>query len=152
MRKNGKFYGEDTIEEILNSITAPDSTTIRIGMSLWTDTRYNLLKKLDELYDAGAQIEIITKKRLGDKVYAGLLDLAAKGALFHRLTKTNIHSKIMLIDGVIDDKKSRLLIAGSQNFTSNALRYNNEVTLILKDHKLFDVYWEHFDQILQIAK
>ncbi|MBY5958528.1 hypothetical protein KUV50_10320 [Membranicola marinus] len=150
-RKNGKFFGDDTIEEILNSITAPDSTIIRIGMSLWTDTRFNLVKKLNELHDAGAQIEIVTKKRLGDKVYAGLLDLADKGALFHRLTNSNIHSKMMLIDGVIENQQTRLLITGSQNFTGNALRYNNEVTVILKDHTLFEGYWEHFDRILQAA-
>lgn len=151
-RKNGQSFGPDPIEEILNSITQPAQTKIRIGMSIWSDPRLNLVKKLHALKDQGAQIEIVTKTRLGKKVYAGLQDLAKKGAHFNRMTQTNIHSKIILIDGYLNGEKTRLLVNGTQNFTGNGLRYNNETTLILKDHPAFDAYWTALEPLLYKAK
>jgi hypothetical protein len=55
-RKNGSRYGEDTVIELLNSITEPQETTITIGMSDWSDSRVHVVDKLSELLTAGATI------------------------------------------------------------------------------------------------
>ncbi|MFT2010538.1 phospholipase D-like domain-containing protein [Pontibacter sp. 13R65] len=151
-RKYGVFHGEDTIIEILNEIPNPSTATIRIGMSLWTDTRLNIVEKLDQLMDQGAKVEIISKPGIGEKVYAGLLKLEKKGANITMFSKTNIHSKFMLIEGTQDGASYNVIVAGNQNFTRNALRYNNEVILMLKNSELYQQYDDLFRELKELPE
>src|SRR5690606_21905584 len=98
-RKNNDFYGEDTIIEILNDITEPSKTTIRVGMSGWTNTRLNIAEHLDMLLDQGAKVQIVTKEGLEAEIEKKLGEMKAKGADIKVFSdsKINIHSKFMLI-------------------------------------------------------
>lgn len=155
-RKDGSFFEGDNIVELLDQITEPSTTSIKIGMSEWTDTRLVILEKLNQLYDEGAQVEIITKSSIGTGVLEGLNTFSDKGAkiLVYNMESSgrriNIHSKIMLISGEWNGEKSEMIITGTQNFTRNALQNNNEITLILKNHELYDLYEEYFDELTSL--
>lgn len=61
-RKNGCLYSRDTILEILDDIDDPSSTTVKIGMSAWTDSRRGILLKLENLVLEGLNLEVVTKQ------------------------------------------------------------------------------------------
>lgn len=153
-RKNNQFYGDDTITEILDDIVDPTTCTIRIGMSGWADTRLNIVEKLEDLLDQGAKVEIITKVGIGSAIVSKLADLKNKGAyvqIFDQ-SKINIHSKYMLIDATWKGKHHRLVVNGSQNFTGNALRYNNEVTMVLQMPTIYEAYLDNFLKIKELPE
>lgn len=155
-RKNGERFGEDTFIEILNNISDPKETTIKIGMSDWTDSRVNIIDKLLDLQVKGATIEIVTKNSgKGPAVMNGLKKLQESGAyvkVFNLksaidIPKINIHMKLMMIDGSYKSKNQKIIITGTQNFTNNAIWNNNETTLILTDHELFPEYETYFSKL-----
>lgn len=158
-RKNGERYGKDTFIEILDNITNPKETNIKIGMSDWTDSRINILNQLLELQSNGATIEIITKNSSkGPKLMAGLEKLQEAGAyvkVFNLksaidIPKINIHMKLMMIDGNYKNEKHKMIITGTQNFTNNAIWNSNETTLILTDHELFPDYENYFSNMKKL--
>lgn len=148
-RRNGASYGDDSIIEFLNNIQDPASATIKIGMSDWTNTRLNIVEKLAELQTKGATIEVVVKNKIDDNIMAGLRQLQQKGAYLkvYDISKANIHSKFILIEGNWLGKNAKVLITGSHNFTNNALRNNNEVMVLLKDHALFTNYTTYFENL-----
>jgi phosphatidylserine/phosphatidylglycerophosphate/cardiolipin synthase-like enzyme len=157
-RRNGVAYGGDNIIEILDAITEPSTALIRIGMSDWVASRINVVQKLDELLAQGATIEVIAKSKADQEILDGLENLRIKGAYvkIYNLTysnqvKINIHSKFMLIRGKWKGEQCDLLVTGSYNFTTNALRYNNEALLILKNHNdFFSTYMKVYDDMKKL--
>lgn len=156
-RKNGASYGEDTVIEMLDNITQPEATTIKIGMSDWSDSRKLIIDKLDELLMKGAKIEIITKSGKGPEINNGLKSLEIKGAyvkMFNMgnagVPKINLHFKVMMIDGVINGEKSNLIMTGTQNFTNNAIWNNNEISLIFYNHAFYDKYENYFKELKKL--
>jgi phosphatidylserine/phosphatidylglycerophosphate/cardiolipin synthase-like enzyme len=157
-RRNGVAYGGDNIIEILDGITEPSTALIRIGMSDWVASRINIVQKLDELLAQGATIEVIAKSKADQEILDGLENLRIKGAYvkIYNLTysnqvKINIHSKFMLISGKWKGEQCNLLVTGSHNFTTNALRYNNEALLILKNHNgFFSTYMKVYDDMKKL--
>jgi phosphatidylserine/phosphatidylglycerophosphate/cardiolipin synthase-like enzyme len=139
-RKNGTFYGEDTIVELLDTLKNPSDAIIRIGMSLWTTSRKEIITKLGELSEKGAVVEVITKDSNSDELIIELNKLKSKGVWVKVYSKANIHSKFILIQDGQDNNPSKYVITGSHNFTKNALRYNAESILILNNNELYDQY------------
>lgn len=155
-RRDSKSYGDDSTIEFLDRVE-PSSAVIRIGMSDWTNARINIVEKLSELQDQGATIELVVKNSIDASVLDGLRALEDKGAYLkvYNMTessqaKVNIHSKFMLIEGVWDGQQAQVLITGSHNFTGNALRYNNETMVLLKDHILYSDYINFFEELKTI--
>jgi phosphatidylserine/phosphatidylglycerophosphate/cardiolipin synthase-like enzyme len=153
-RKDGAVYGEDTIIEILNDITDPSSATIKIGMSVWSDSRVIIVEKLDELLTQGAKVEVIAKSSIGQTIYDGLKALEQKGAFvkIYNMTdgnqrKINIHTKLMMIEGNWRGEETNLLLTGSQNFSNNALKNNNETSLLFKNHEFFETYNVYYEEL-----
>ena len=153
-RKDGDIYGRDTIVEFLDGIDDPSSATVKIGMSAWTDSRRVILEKLSELETEGADLQIVTKSSVGPETYDRLQQLSEDGAFIKIYSmgnsdqpRINIHSKFMMIDGVWNGDESKILVTGTQNFTINALRNNNEVSLLFRDHKFFSQYEAYFDKL-----
>lgn len=153
-RRNGGAYGEDAIIELLDQISQPATATVRIGMSDWVSSRMNIVLKLEELLQQGAHLELVVKSSISEDILSGLRALEAKGAFLKVLNmtessrqKVNIHSKFILIEGVWDGSQTKLLQTGSHNFTQNALRYNNETILLLKDHPLYSQYTSFFEEL-----
>lgn len=146
-RKDGETYGEDSVIEILEQISNPSSTSIRIAMSDWSDSRSYIIDELIRLSDSGATIEVITKSGKGPEVMRGLKILEQRGEfvkVFNMASsgpaKINIHTKIMLVDGVLDGNEQKFVMTGTQNFTLNALWNNNETSLFLMDANLVEEY------------
>lgn len=146
-RKNGESYGEDSVIEILRKISAPSTTKVTVAMSDWSDSRAYIINELLSLLSSGASIEVITKSGKGPEVMAGLKQLEEKGAFVKVFNmagsgpaKINIHTKILMLDGVLEGKESRFVMTGTQNFTLNALWNNNETSLFLYDDELIDEY------------
>lgn len=155
-RKNGSHYGGDTFIELLNNITDPSETTIKIGMSDWSIARISILNKLRDLQSKGATVEIITKNSKKDpKLMDGLKELKEAGGyvkVFNLkkaidVPKINIHMKVMLIDGNYKNAHHKLIITGTQNLSYNAIWNSNELTLILTDSELFAKYEAYFPKL-----
>ena len=157
-RRNASAYGQDTYIELLDNITDPATATIRIGMSDWTAARLNVVNKLGELLDQGARVEVIIKSKADEQIQQGLVALGKRGAFIkiYNLTydnqaKINIHAKFMLITGAWKGVQSNIIVTGSHNLTGNALRNNNEVALLLKDHdQFFNTYTAAFNEMKKL--
>lgn len=163
-RKNGVSYGSDTIVDMLDGITDPSSTTIQIEMPFWTDCRIDILNKLKDLKDQGAKIEVVVRSNVGDQVHNGLITLAQRGAFvkMYNFDETNksvqrifLHSKVIMIRGEWKGKKTNIVITGSENFTCNALKRNNENNLLLSSYNFkhpgfFKDYEDNFEEMKKL--
>lgn len=156
-RIEGRYDGEDTVIELLNNISDPASAEIKIGMSAWSDSRVHIVDKLEELIRQGATVDIITKSSIGAQVLERLeaIDSPNANILIFNMSnegppRINIHTKLMLIEGEWSGEKMKLLVTGTQNFTNNALKNNNEVTLLLKNHEFFSEYNSYFEALKEL--
>lgn len=142
-------YGGDTIIELLDDIDEPSSATVKIGMSAWTDSRIVIIEKLEELLSQGADLQVVTKSSIGDETSDRLKSLAENGATvrIYNISNVNMHSKFMMIDGLWKGEQTQLLFTGTQNFTMNALRNNNEVSLSFRDHEFYPTYETYFEKL-----
>lgn len=156
--KDGKYFEPDPIVHILDQITDPSATTIQIEMAFWTNYRIDIINKLSDLLEEGAKVEIVV--RSNQPVYNALVDLANKGAYVKMFNYSNvsgvkqvqIHSKIMLIQGEWNGKKTHLVIAGSENYGDGPLKYSNNNNILLSSYnfkypKVFEAYEQNFDEI-----
>ncbi len=148
-RKDGDWDGDDTVLDILNKISDFSSAVVRVGMSDWTDGRMEVTEKLTELEEQGAAVEVIAKNKADQAVLDELQRLQDAGGYVKVLDMDpeNIHSKFIMIKGVLDGKQQKIIMCGSHNLTAYALKYNNEVILMLKNSALFDDYWNYFDAL-----
>lgn len=152
-RRNGASYGDDTIIEILNNITDPATATIRVGMSDWVVSRINVANKLSDLLTAGARVEVVVKNKIDDEVQAVLRSMQARGAFIkiYDISKTNIHSKFLLIEGKYKGEQCNIIATGSHNYTTNALRNNNETLLMLKNYTgLYNSYISYYNEMKKL--
>ncbi|MGV3764477.1 MAG: phospholipase D-like domain-containing protein [Chitinophagaceae bacterium] len=155
-RRNGTAYGDDTIIEILNKITTPATATIRIGMSDWVKSRINVAEKLLDLRKKGAKVELVVKSSIDMEVQQVLKELMNAGGTvkMYNMTqpgqKVNIHAKFMLIEGSWSGGNAKVLVTGSHNFTTNALRNNNEILLQWVNAPLYDNYVQYFNELKTI--
>lgn len=157
-RKNGKYFGPDPIVNILDQITDPSSATIQIEMAFWTETRIGIVNKLKTLMDQGAKVEIVVRSNVG--VHDALVELADDGAFVKMYNYSDVagvkqiqlHSKVMMIRGEWNGKKTNLIITGSENYTGNALKANGENNLLLSSYnfkhpEIFERYEDNFNAI-----
>ncbi|TQM49814.1 phosphatidylserine/phosphatidylglycerophosphate/cardiolipin synthase-like enzyme [Arcticibacter tournemirensis] len=151
-RRNGISYGDDTIIEILNNITEPSTATVRVGMSDWVVSRINVANKLSELVTAGAKVEVVVKNKIDDEVQAVLRDMQSRGAFvkIYDISRTNIHSKFLLIEGKYKGQQCTIVATGSHNYTTNALRNNNETLLMLKNSSLYAKYISYYNEMKKL--
>ncbi|MFB6456231.1 phosphatidylserine/phosphatidylglycerophosphate/cardiolipin synthase family protein [Chitinophaga sp. Hz27] len=151
MRKNGAFTGDDFIIDILNDITDPANTTVRVGMSDWVNSRLNVAQKLHELLKKGAKIELVVKNKIDDSIIDEIAQMEKEGAYVKMLNledksrpRQNIHSKFMMIDGEYQHQRVRMVVTGSHNFTQNALQNNCETELLLRDPGIYSAYEDNY--------
>lgn len=145
---NGSFDGGDNILEILDKISDFSNATVQVGMSDWVDSRIATVKKLIELLDKDVKVEVIAKSSAGALVQKDLELLRSKGAYVKILVlPINIHTKFMLIKGRFDGENSEVIVTGTHNFTTNALRSNNEVIVLMKNSALFKDYQDYYQKL-----
>lgn len=151
--QNGVFDGHDTIIDIMDQISDFSNATIQVGMSDWADSRIITAKKLTELREKGAKVEVIAKTAAGDQVQAELQNLRSKGGYVNILqSPINIHAKFMLIKGKWNGVESEVIITGTHNYTTNALKYNNEVIVLMKNSPLFKSYQAYYQKLKDTFK
>nr|WP_255492088.1 phospholipase D-like domain-containing protein [Chitinophaga sp. Cy-1792] len=151
MRRNGAFTGDDFIIDILDNITDPAHTTVRVGMSDWVNSRLNVAQKLHALLKQGATIELVVKNKIDDSIIDEIAQMEKEGAYVKMLNledksrpRQNIHSKFMMIDGEYQHERVRMVVTGSHNFTQNALQNNCETELLLRDPGIYKAYEENY--------
>lgn len=152
-RKNGVAFGDDSIIELLDAISAPATATVRVGMSDWTASRLNVVNKLLDLAKKGAKVEVIAKDKADTEILTALENLRKSGAFVkvYNINVTNIHSKFFMIEGEWKGTQAKVLATGSHNLTGNALRNNNEVLLILKNYNaLYDSYVNYYNEMKKL--
>lgn len=150
-RKNGAWDGSDTVIDILNKISDYQNATVQVGMSDWVVSRIITAQKLTELREKGVNVQVIAKDKADPEILDELNKLKSKGGDVKILKMpVNIHSKFILIKGTWDGKPQEILITGTHNFTTNALRNNNEVILLFKNNPLFKDYQDYFAKLKQV--
>lgn len=162
--KNGQYFDPVPIANVLDKITNPSSTTIKIAMAGWDNCYIDVVKKLSDLMEQGAKVEVVTRSSASKKVHDWLVNLANRGAfikmynydrLHNNVKKIRTHSKEMIIDGKWKGNKTNVIVTGSENFNCADLKrgYNNDV--ILSSHnfghqKIFKRYEDNFDKIKKL--
>ncbi|MCJ0743181.1 phospholipase D-like domain-containing protein [Pedobacter montanisoli] len=152
-RRNGTSYGEDSIIEILNNISDLPNATIRVGMSDWVASRINVANKLSELLDKGAKVEIVVKNKIDSEIQTVLKSMEQRGATvkMYNISQTNIHSKFLMIDGKYKGEQCKIIATGSHNYTTNALRNNNETLVLLKNYtEIYNNYLNYYTEMKKL--
>ncbi|MCC5834666.1 MAG: hypothetical protein JJU20_08030 [Opitutales bacterium] len=111
-----------------------ESVRIHVGMAFWTNARAAIARRLAALSQAGADIQVIMNpESAGENVISILLDASVDVSLL-----STLHSKTMLLDYPVDGQRRQVSLTGSHNYTSPALRSNDEVLLELYDPAIHD--------------
>ena len=84
-----------------------------------------------------------------DDIKAELHKMESKGGYLKIINvKTQgEHSKTLIMKGTVMGEKQRIILTGSYNYSSSALKYNNEFLLMLKNSKLFYSYWNNWNEV-----
>ncbi len=160
-RKDG-----DTIVSVLSKVHCTADSKIRVAMAFWDTGRIAIADKLVELAGKGCDVGInmrdvatgSSSKVLAE--FAGVKNLTVR--TYPSQHGTNIHSKYLLIDAKYDTVgqsqpvRRKLVFTGSHNYTTGALRDNDETLLRVDDAAIFDQFMANWttirDQIKGVAR
>lgn len=156
LRKNGMEVDAHPFSEFLKEATKFQIDTIRIGMSLWSDEdeQVEIAKSLLLLQSENVYVEIILRFKDSKNYGNGLLSLLKLinekgGKVFFLPNEKIIHSKYMMIKGEKDEAPLNWLIAGSTNFTNNAVWRAYDLVLFIKNEQVFKEYEKNFIDIIE---
>lgn len=152
----GTDESTDTVYNMLNeNVTCEGNTTvgtqdthrtiIRIGM--WYFSRDDIARKLRQLADKKCWIDVIYTT-IDDGVRSYLIN-HSRIALYRFPNDAGnpyvIHSKYMLIEGTYaGEKDTKWVVTGSHNYTTAALRENDETMVRIKSTTIHDQYRANF--------
>lgn len=148
----GSGASTDTVHNTLGNVgCAADgrSTAIRIGM--WYFGRTAVAQRLADLAAQGCTVDIVYTE-MTDGPYAELS--GQPNVELRRLPEdgeTIIHSKYMLIDGVYVDTARKVVFTGSPNYSTSALRRNDETMLRIYSDQIHDQYVANFTDVWNAA-
>ena len=129
--------------------TETGRTIIRIGM--WTFGREEIAQKLRELANQKCWVEVIYTE-MYPAVRAALAN-HDRIVLYHVPDPWVIHSKYMLIEGTYAGQKdTKWVFTGSHNYTTSALRENDETLLRIKSAAIHDQFRANFRTIRAMAE
>lgn len=135
-------------------------TIIRVGMYSWTSDRIDIARQLWRLHNKGCLVQIVynsgrttspvthTLLRRSDK--HGQLNLhdAWIDRNLNNKPEQYMHEKVLTINGVLSGRpNTKVVYAGSQNFTPNATTDNNDLILRTAEVQLYDRYADNFNSI-----
>jgi hypothetical protein len=121
----------DTVYRLLHDkVECAGGTRVRVAMSFWTTARDYLVDELRRLSTAGCDVAIVANP---DTIDDGIRSaLAAAFDADHLGFLAGVHHKYLIVDGgYAGDPDAHLVWTGSQDFTSAALRDNDELLLRL---------------------
>lgn len=137
---------QDPIVNLLKSLTCTRQGVIRVAMAHWNGTRgRSIADLLKTKQKSGCQVHILAgwkaDKEDGYKISSSRnLPVA----------KTAAHTKMMLIEGMLDSAKNKkkILVTGSANWQDNVLVGNNPmadtVLMIENDSNIYQQYKEYW--------
>lgn len=138
---NGSTGENDTVVEILDELGVGPEGQIHVAMAFWSNARVAIANRLAALDSAGTEVRVILNaEEAGANVVAALVGGGVEVIHF-----PFVHSKYLLVDHGIGRLRERLVFTGSHNYTSPALRSNDEVLLRLRDDAVYDAFsadWE----------
>jgi len=148
--------GGDTVANVLGNVECAPGARVRVAMAHWTDGRPAVVAELERLADDGCTVEVITREgNEGAAELSGDIDLW----LFPDIpcpgseAILQVHSKYLVVDapyGTSEPRAWRRLVwTGSHNYTSNALRRNDETLLKIEDDAVFDAFDEDWELMRQ---
>ena len=128
-------------------------TVIRVAMFVWAGSRLDIAEKLWQLRERGCVVQIITNVPLaGPGIMKALLKRSSRYGVMpvydalHDKDKNGVaylfvHHKALTINGTWSgNTRSKLVYTGSQNFTVNSTRNNNEIVHRLADTVSYNAY------------
>jgi phosphatidylserine/phosphatidylglycerophosphate/cardiolipin synthase-like enzyme len=137
-----------------------DIPRIRIAMARWTTRRPRILEEIKASLKRGCAVDLVLRFDPGDdfgvkrRIIDQLIELRNSGVFDDRLSvklangneeKTNVHCKYFLVEGFYGDgdEWETNVWSGSENWTSPALNYNDEIMVKCRDAELHKLYVEH---------
>jgi len=121
----------DTVYRLLHdNVECAGGTRVRLAMSFWTTGRDYLVDELRRLATAGCDVGIVANPDTTDGAVASALRAGFDAD--HLGFLPGVHHKYLVVDGAYaGDPDAHLVWTGSQDFTSAALRDNDELLLRL---------------------
>jgi phosphatidylserine/phosphatidylglycerophosphate/cardiolipin synthase-like enzyme len=126
----------------------------------WTKWRTDIARQLWKLHDQGCNVYVVlNKKRVGQKVYQALLKRSSKNGVMkvydawydknhNGAAELYMHQKLLTINGNFNGNGgSKVLWTGSQNFTDEGNRVNNELLMKIDDDSTLDLYVANLNYI-----
>jgi phosphatidylserine/phosphatidylglycerophosphate/cardiolipin synthase-like enzyme len=154
--RSGSNESTDTVYNMLNeNITCEGNTTvgtqdthrtiIRVGM--WYFSRDDIARRLRELADQKCWVDVIFSTL--DAGSRGHLIDHPRIALYQFPDNAGnpyvIHSKYLLIEGTyVGEKDTKWVVTGSHNYSTAALRENDEAMVRIKSNPIHDQYRANF--------
>lgn len=151
-----------TMLDVLNHVKCTGSssgfgyqgrTIIRVAMFQWAGSRLDLANKVRQLRDQGCVVQVITNVPLaGPGIMQALLQQSSRygimpvyDALYDNdkngVADLYVHHKVLTINGNwYGNTRSKLVYTGSQNFTDNSTRNNNEIIYRIADVASYSSY------------
>jgi phosphatidylserine/phosphatidylglycerophosphate/cardiolipin synthase-like enzyme len=142
----------DPISEALNRVSCVGGTRIRVALSYFTWTP--IARKLWQLDDQGCRVEAIgsdvSKQVIQEMTRSG----GRHGGPVMRIlqesgNRAGQHSKYMLIDGLYQGRRQKILFTGSVNYTLIGFRSSDETLLTVFDARLHDAYVANFTTVFR---
>ena len=122
--------------------------------------RADIAKQLNVLHQRGCKIEVLLNKdRTSKTVFAALLKSSSKYGKIkiydgwydgndNGVAGLYIHHKALIISGKwFGHPNTKIVYSGSQNWTDEGLRKNNEVVLRVKNDGVYNAYHSNFNYI-----
>jgi phosphatidylserine/phosphatidylglycerophosphate/cardiolipin synthase-like enzyme len=140
--------------------TKEGHTIVRVGMYSWTSDRIDIARKLWKLHNKGCKVQIIYNSgRTSSRISFALLKHSKKyGQLslhdawrdrnHNNSPEQYMHEKDLMINGVWNGHNTKVVYAGSQNFTPNATLDNNDLIFRNSTPSTYDAYAENFKEIM----
>jgi phosphatidylserine/phosphatidylglycerophosphate/cardiolipin synthase-like enzyme len=137
-------------------------TIIKVAMYQWSVRRDRIAHRLWDLSQEGCWVDIVYGQTTTDKEVIDVLKTPGEGTypiptleksamdknddgdFVHYVDIFN-HEKYVLINGIYEgDTSTKLVIAGTANWTNTALQYGNEITFTIEDNSAYNAYREQF--------
>jgi phosphatidylserine/phosphatidylglycerophosphate/cardiolipin synthase-like enzyme len=134
-------------------------TVIRVAQWGWTAPRADIARRLSQLQGQGCKVEVlINKARTSKKVFAPLLRNTRYGkvkiydgwydANNNGVASQYIHHKVLAISGrVLGSSGTKVVYTGSQNYTEEGNRVNDEMVLRIWDRSTYNTYVRHLNYV-----
>jgi phosphatidylserine/phosphatidylglycerophosphate/cardiolipin synthase-like enzyme len=141
-----KFYASpdanhDPVAKILNDIK-PKGAKVLVDQAMIFNSRGNLVKKLADLKEHGADVRVVANHIHGD-----MRRELRKAHIPLSIAKT--HDKTIAINADLKSDKGndkvKMVVTGSHNWTKSANTKNDELLVSVKDDSLFKQYKKHFE-------